>query len=269
MNNPDKYKIENDTLVIRGLKRRYRIMHITDSHICFQSELDDETIREKDRRTAEKWTSVGNGLSQLENFQNLVEYGHEIGCDLIVFSGDIVDRPSKGNVHEMFGLFETAGECFVVPGNHDTGKEFYRIVEEKTNVTPNIRVRELGELLLVGVDDGPRSVSDRIISELKKVLYGDRPVVLVHHIPIGTETLRSYAGRILKDSLPYYLLGMTGNGSNVEEYYGLLNEKGTALRAVLAGHLHFPHTDYLENGVPQYITGAALSGRARVIDVHG
>ncbi|MBR5767350.1 MAG: metallophosphoesterase [Clostridia bacterium] len=269
MKQPDKYKIERDTLVIPGLKKRYRILQISDSHICFQSELDDEAIREKDRRTAEIWTSVGNGLSQLENFQNLVEFGHDIGCDCLIFSGDTVDRPSKGNIYEMFRLIKTVGNCFVIPGNHDTGSEFYRFFTEETNESPEIRVKELGELLLVGIDNGSREISDRIISELKTVLSGNRPVVFVHHIPIDSETLHPYAEKILKDSLPYYLLDTTRGSPNIGEYYSLLNEKETALKAVLAGHMHFSHSDFLMNGVPQYVTGAALSGRARVIDIYG
>ncbi|MBE6637767.1 MAG: hypothetical protein E7618_08215 [Ruminococcaceae bacterium] len=269
MKRSEKYKIEWDTLVIPGLQGQYRILQISDSHICFESELDDEASREKGRKMAAIWTSVGNGLSQRENFDNLVDYGHEIGCDCFVFSGDMVDFASRGNVHEVFRIYETVGDYFVIPGNHDTGHYFYRHFLKTTNQSPDIQVKELGELLLVGIDNGKQSISDHMLKELEILLSGDRPVLLVHHVPLDNETLHVDAARLLKDSLPYYLLGMRGEGVNIEAYYDLLSKRHTSLKAILAGHLHFSHRDLLPNGVPQYVTGACLNGCARILCIQG
>lgn len=269
MKQPEKYKIEQDTLIIPGLQGRYRILQISDSHICFESELDDEAAWEKGRKMATIWTRVGNGLSQRENFDNLIEYGHEIGCDCFVFSGDMVDFASKGNIHEIFRAYETVGNYFVIPGNHDTGPHFYQYFLKETNQSPDIQVKELGELLLVGIDNGKQSISDRVLKELERLLSGNRPVLLVHHVPLDNETLHVDAARLLKDSLPYYLLGMRGNGLNIEAYYDLLSKRRTSLKAILAGHLHFSHCDQLPNGVPQYVTGTCLNGCVRILDIQG
>ena len=184
MKQPEKYKIEQDTLVIPGLKKQYCILQISDSHICFESELDDETTWEKSRKMATIWTSVGNGLSQRENFDNLIEYGRELRCDCFVFSGDMVDFASRGNIHEIFRVYETVGNYFVIPGNHDTGSIYYQYCMEKMNQSPDIQVKELGELLLVGIDNGTESISDHVLQKLETLLFGDRPVLLVHHVPL-------------------------------------------------------------------------------------
>lgn len=136
MKQPEKYKIEQKTLVIPGLKNRYRILQISDSHISYTSELDDEATREKAKKMTAIWTGVGNGFSQLENFDNLIDYGHEIGCDLFVFAGDMIDFTSQGNVHKIFRAYKKPGNYLAVPGNHETGEDYYRFCLKEANLTP-------------------------------------------------------------------------------------------------------------------------------------
>lgn len=264
----EKYTVEHETLIIEGLKGSYRIMQLSDSHMSLDSELDDEKTRERAEKQREVWRQHGNGLSQLENFRTLVEYGKENGVDMFLFAGDMADFQSKGTAHEAYLEFEKVGKYMYVLGNHETGKKFYEFYLESTNNSPEFQVMELGELLIVGIDNGLHSVSDEVMEKLEKLFGGDRPVIFMHHVPLDCETLHPDAVKFWAD-VKYFLFGLSGDGKNVKEYYELLGEKKTNLKAVIAGHLHFAHVDTLPNGVPQYVSAPCLAGYGRIIDIKG
>lgn len=269
MNNLEKYNIEKETLTIKGLKHNYRIMQISDSHMCFDSELDDEATREKARKMTDIWTSVGNTFSQIENYDKMLLVGKENNCDMFVFAGDIVDFPSKGNLVGLKKkLLESENFIFTL-GNHERSAQFDSDFAELMCGSTMIHTKELGEVLFVSFNDASHSVSPEALSELRKILNGERPVILVHHIPLSAPELHNDAVRILKDSHKYYILGYIGERQGVDEYHELLTKEQTSLKACLAGHLHFAHKDTFENGVIQYTSGPCLNGYARIIDIIG
>lgn len=148
MNNLEKYNIEKETLTIKGLKHNYRIMQISDSHMCFDSELDDEATREKARKMTDIWTSVGNTFSQIENYDKMLLIGKENNCDMFVFAGDIVDFPSKGNLVGLKKkLLESENFIFTL-GNHERSAQFDSDFAELMCGSTMIHTKELGDYCL-------------------------------------------------------------------------------------------------------------------------
>ncbi len=268
MLNDPRYRVERETLIIPELTRTYRILQLADSHMSPDSPLDSDEIREKAAKHREIWMAHGNGVPQEENFNTFVALAEKEAVDLAVLCGDMTDFPSVGTADEGRKRYEAFGNYLYVPGNHEQGIRFPAYYADATRGNPALRIVELDELTFVGVDNGCHTVSDEVMDTLETVLHGDKPVILVHHIPVDCETLHPAAVNYWED-VTYFLFGLSGEGENIDRYNRLLSEEHTQLRAVLAGHLHFDHIDRFPNGVPQYVAAPCLAGYGRVIDIRG
>lgn len=268
MSNESAMRLDRDTLIIPGLSRTYRILQITDSHMSPDSPLDSDEEREKAAKHRDIWMQHGNGLTQEANFEAFAALAKEEAVDLSVLCGDMTDFPSPGTAAEGVKCYETLGRYLYVPGNHEQGIRFPAYYAAATGGNPALQTTEVGELLFVGVDNGCHTVSDEVMDELERLLHGDKPVILVHHIPVDCETLHPAAVDYWQD-VTYFLFGLSGNGENIDRYNRLIREEHTQLRAVFAGHLHFDHVDVFENGVPQYVAAPCLAGYGRLVEIKG
>lgn len=261
-------RLDRETLTIPSLTRSYRLLHISDSHMSPDSPLDTDEMREKAAKHREVWMAHGNGATQDENFDAFVALAREENIDLAVLCGDMTDFPSVGTADEGRKRYERLGNYLYVPGNHEQGIRFPEFYKDATRGNPALQVIDLGELLFVGVDNGCHTVSDEVMDSLERLLRGDKPVVLAHHVPVDCDTLHPAAVAYWED-VTYFLFGLSGKGENIERYVRLLTEEHTQLRAVLAGHLHFDHVDRFPNGVPQYVAAPCLAGYGRMLDIKG
>ncbi len=254
----DRFRIDRETLTIPGLTRTYRFMQLSDSHMSPDSPLDDDATREKAAKHREVWMAHGNGLTQEDNFEALAALGKQEQVDLFLLAGDMTDFPSVGTADEGKKCYDRLlGSYVYVPGNHEQG-----------NDNPPLQVYDCGELLVVGVDNGAHTVDDDTMDALETLAHGDKPIILLHHVPVDCDTLHPAAVDYWQD-VTYFLFGASGKGENIDRYNRLVREEKTAIRAVIAGHLHFAHIDTFENGVTQYVSAPTLAGYARILEVHG
>ncbi len=267
MNDPH-FRIERNTLTVDGLTDTYRILHLSDSHMSPDSPLDSDDDRARAAHQREVWMGHGNGLTQEENFKRLVAFGKQEQADFFVFAGDMTDFPSKGTAAAGKALYDTAGTYLYVLGNHEGVKEHYALFEPATDSHPVIQIRDVGELRFVGVDNTAHTVDRAVLDTLADVLYGDKPVIVVHHTPLSAPTLRPDAIAYWQD-VSYFLFGEKGLDDNAREYVRLLTTEHTRLQAVLCGHLHFSHKDVFDNGVTQFVSAPALTGYGHLLTVTG
>ncbi len=263
----DKFLIERATLTIEGLENTYRFLQMSDSHMSIDSPLDSNEMREKAAKHREIWMTHGNGLTQEENFAALAAFGNE-HADCFLLAGDMADFPSVGTADEMTKSFCSLKDYLYAPGNHEMGSEHPDLYAAATNGSPALQVKELGELRLVAVDNAAHSIEDDVMDRLEALLTGDKPVILLHHTPVSCATLRPAAVSYWGD-VSYFLFGEKGEGKNIARYNKLLTQQRTRLNAVIAGHLHFYHTDMFDNGVMQFVSAPCLSGYARLLTVKG
>ena len=263
-----RFRVARETLVIPGLTRRYRVLQLADSHMSPDSPLDTDEMREKAAKHREVWMAHGNGVPQEDNFRAFAALANTEDIDLAVLCGDMTDFPSPGTAAAAVPYYTSLGEYLYVPGNHEQGIRFPAYYEAATRGNPALQIVDCGELVFVGVDNGCHTVSDETMTALEAVLHGDKPVILVHHIPVDCDTLHPAAVDYWED-VTYFLFGLSGQGENIDRYNRLLREEHTQLRAVLAGHLHFEHIDRFENGVTQYVAAPCLAGYGRILDIIG
>lgn len=264
----ERYRIDRERVVIPGLSRTYRVLQLADSHMSPDSPLDSDEMRKKAAKHREVWMAHGNGVPQEDNFAHFAELAKEEAVDLAVLCGDMTDFPSVGTADEGAKRYAMLGNYLYVPGNHEQGIRFPELFAAATRGDPALQVVDLGELRFVGVDNGCHTVSDDVIDKLDALLHGDRPVILVHHIPVDCETLHPAAVNYWED-VTYFLFGLSGTGDNIDRYNRLVREDRTQLCAVLAGHLHFDHVDRFENGVTQYVAAPCLAGYGRILEFTG
>ncbi len=267
MNDP-RFRIDRSTLRIDGLQHTYRVMHLSDAHLNPDSSLDSEEDRAKAAQLREVWMQHGNGLTAAENFERLIAFGKEEAVDLFALAGDMTDFPSPGTAAEGKAMYDTTGQFLYVLGNHEAGKAHEHLFAPATGGNPIIQVRDVGELRFVGVHNAAHTVDSAVLDTLSRVLYGDKPVILVQHTPLSVDTLRPDAIAYWQD-VSYFLFGETGLDDNAREYVRLLTTERTQLKAVLCGHLHLAHTDTYDNGVVQYISAPTLSGYGHLLTVTG
>lgn len=264
-----RFRIDRETLIIPGLTRTYRFMQLSDSHLSPDSPLDTDEIRRKAAHQREVWLAHGNGIDLEEDFRALAAVGRDEKVDLFLLAGDMTDFPSPGTAHEAAILFQKElGDYFYVPGNHEAGIRFPDYYTALTNGNPAVQVREFDELTLIGIDNGLHTVTDEAINTLERVAHGDKPVVLLHHVPVDCETLHPAAQTFWEDPT-YFLFGAPGGGENVERYIDLVSREENAIKAVIAGHMHYDHIDVFENGVTQYISAPTLGGYGRILEIKG
>ena len=262
------YRLERETLVIPGLQHTYRILQLADSHMSLDSPLDNDEMRQKAAKHRDAWMPHGNGRPQDENFRHFAALAKEEEFDLAVLCGDMTDFPSPGTADEGRRCYEQLGDYLYVPGNHEQGIRFPQYYADATRGNPALQVVDIGELRFVGVDNGCHTIDDDTMDKLEALLRGDKPVILVHHIPVDCDTLHPAAVDYWED-VTYFLFGLSGNGENIDRYNRLVRDESTKLCAVLAGHLHFDHIDRLPNGVTQYVAAPCLAGFGRILTIKG
>lgn len=277
-------EITEETVYIDGLEGEYTFLFLTDSHVV----TPDDRASEQEREYVEQRYGMfvnAEGISSAEQFPAWIAYANEAGVDAVLLGGDIIDSPSNANIEWLQGqLAELEMPYLYVPGNHDWtypweymtdyGKENY-LSELAPMMRGNTAVQsvEIGELLLVGVDNSANQVNPDAISGYEDLLAQNKPVIVINHVPYAAETLLPKA--VEAWSSPTVIGNGNGGGIWPNDTSGYFLELTTAenspVRLVLAGHVHL-YDDGVINQEPQLrqiVGNAAYEGSALLIRVTG
>lgn len=277
-------RITEETVYIEGLESEYTFLFLTDSHVVIQDGKDTE----QERQYAEqRYGMFANeeGISSAEQFPAWVAYANEMDVDAVLLGGDIIDSPSDANVEWLQKQLEELEMPYLyVPGNHDWtypweymtdyGKENY--LSKLGTMMPagtTVQSVEIGELLLVGVDNSTNQVNPDVISDYKAFLEQGKPVIIMNHVPFATESLLPKA--VEAWSSPAVIGDGNGGGiwpDGTSEYFlELTAAEDSPVELVLAGHVHLYDDSVIsgERQVRQIVGDAAYEGHAALITVTG
>lgn len=273
------------TVPVKGLDREYKILHITDLHACAVSEEEASAMpayRLDYIRQRQGLFAGGRPYPADAALPVLFDYAAEIGADLILMTGDILDFPSDTNLAILRACMEKSSiPCLYITGNHDwsfaddyhtKNAEILHLtrVGELSGGDPHFACIELGGLTVCAVDSGLDRIHattlDAYTALSRKNRAAGKPLILALHVPIHVETLvwdsTMVWGREL--AIGEGALG-EWDAHTVSFYRAVAVEGDMAPDAVIAGHVHFDHEDVLPNGVSQYITDVACDGHCRVL----
>lgn len=273
------------TVPIRGLKKEYKILHITDLHASEFTEAEAGKMSPNRlayieiRRT--HWAG-GRSFVSAEALPMLIDYAKEIKADLILMTGDMLDFPSEANL----GLMEACIKASAVPvlyitGNHDWSYAddyhtpnaealYLPRVEAISACTHHAACHETDEVLVFAVDSSrdciQRDTLEAYRAAARRAKTEGKTLILALHVPIHAATLVEDATRVWGRELAVGedALG-AGDATTMDFYKTVAVESELSPDVVIAGHVHFDHEDVFPNGVTQYITDIACDGHCRVI----
>ena len=269
-------KIENETLKIKGLKREYTFIHISDAHLSYAPFGADDEEKALCLEHTEEWTR--DGKTPLESFDEVCEFVNDEKPDALFITGDCVDYASENNssyLKAQIGKMNT--EVLYVYGNHESvnykekpenPKIYYPLYEDLMKGSPAYWVKDYGDLLVCAVDDADKKITKEQLDFLKKQIARNIPILLLIHIPISTATIKEpIENKWGEGAMSYFALDGDNPCSETVEYCELIKKADNNIAAIFTGHIHTPYKGEFSNGRIMYAAGAAFDGYARKITV--
>ncbi len=263
-------------ITVKGLKKEYRILHITDYHIVLTDERDEGRIIQSVGYWDGKPLSLlinsdykrftFNGKTTAELFCALCDKLRDNPdcADVIVFTGDIIDCYTPLAFEFMRDNIKKFKTPFMfVIGNHDmkfsnmSEDDTRQIFKEICGENTYLQKMKLDELTLVGVYNGPYYYPEKSLSDLNDALKGEENVILFQHVPLPEDDYNRFISENEK--------------SEVKESYRTVFEWITAadspIKAVIAGDDHV-ESHYMIGDVPQHVSPLASEFAPVLFKIH-
>ena len=264
---PNSVLIHDYKIPVPGIRKKV-IWHFSDIHLTEYDALStpEEVLRAKE--SAEGWEetrryfAVKNGepwepeqrIPAAEHLKALLELAKT--GDALLVAGDMSEYISPANMRhldEAFGSFPIP--WLAVCGNHDPadqipdGHVYSRVKQEA-------QILELEDMVILGLDDSQRAVNAGQLETLKRLLRGEKPLLILMHVPFSTPENRA----ILEECGEYFRLDHPQATPEAEVFRELIRENAHKIVAVMAGHLHFGNVSELVPGVTQYVSSQGILG---------
>ena len=267
-----------------GAEKPFRLLHITDTHLC----LADERDNERKNNLAEGRKKVfGDGEDALAWS---IEKSKELDA-LLVHTGDLLDFVSEANI-DAAKKFTDENDCFFAAGNHEFSLYVGEAWEDKAYrdqsldkvqaaFKNDIRFcsRVVNGINLIAIDNSYYRFEQEQLDALKAEVQRGLPILLFMHNPMHTDEFYNYRRNVEGVKIAY----LTGTPAEMMSDYDdhrfrqqcpdditieatdyIANEP--MIKALFTGHLHFSHeTPYF--GRMQYVTGGAGNRIARLIEI--
>lgn len=277
------------TVIRIGLETPFRALHLSDTHFCLTNESDPPRVRELGERRTVDFEGQDTGCIR-RYWEEAVSYARAEGLP-ILHTGDLLDFLSFGNAEAAKQIMQE-NDIFFATGNHEfchyvgeAREDLSYKMEQLPKIQPSFpdpmlfASRVIGGVNFVAVDDGYYLFTDwqreRLMHEAAKGL----PIVLMLHNPLHTDKLYSVMMNEKRQPCAY----LTGTPEDMRACYPEYRRiqqcpdeptlrfidyatHEPAVRAILAGHLHFSWDGLLPSGTPMYVTGGGYEGYAREIE---
>lgn len=274
MNIPEGILVHNFKIPIPGVRKKI-LWHFSDVHLALHDALSSPAEAERAEKSTANWVDGRLWFSQRygepdatcqrksarEHFDTLL--GLAEGADALILAGDICEYVSPANLRFLDSrLGELNTPFLAVCGNHDRAADIpdgYLYSRAKAPV----QLMDLGDLLLIGLDDSCRSITKDQTRQFSAALSQGKPVIVVLHIPIMTEGNRN----LLLDCGDYFRLNHPEADEDTLEFIDLLRQNSSRIAAVLAGHLHFRNESEIAPGLRQYVSSQGILGNVNRYEI--
>ena len=273
-----------NTKIKIGVEKPFSILHITDTHLMFANESDDEL---KNKLAVDRWNWIPakEGMEKLDYAYNI----HKETAFPIFHTGDLIDFVSNENLKRAKEFIDKT-DCFFACGNHEFSKYLYF---EELNETPEYRAESFDEVQsahrndisfaskiingvnMVAIDDSYYTVDADQFSKLKAEVAKGLPIVLFMHVPIYCKEM--YERFYVSPSRPLFMLNapeelikeypkenyiqQKTDALTAEATEYILNEP--LIKACVTGHLHADFECMLNDHLLQIVTDMTT---ARIIE---
>ena len=265
---------ENKIELNIGLKKEYRIIHISDVHASTFSEDDSDENKKEALKAEDIWQKQRTWFADKfhEHYDeshmipskqcliNLVDYINKEKPDAALFSGDIIDYYSKSNYSMLVNELKRVECPFLFScGNHEIPPQRYKEIIGSDN---GFSLIDFDEFKIVSLDNSSKEVTIETLTSLKKELEDNKPIIIAIHIPISTDHNKEEMSNLD----PYFIMTKEEANSISKEFIDLLvNNKN--IKAILCGHIHGYHQSYFAESKPQITASSGLIGWVNIITI--
>jgi 3',5'-cyclic AMP phosphodiesterase CpdA len=284
-------------IFIKGLQKKTRILHLTDTHISIYDE-SEKRYHEYGARMDNAFLDrehykTGEGVTSIEGFYELMALAKEQQFDLIALTGDIVNNPSKASVKFVKDEVEKTGIPSVyVAGNHDWHYEGMEGSADELRQTwinnglapfygdnnPLFYSKQVNGLNIVCIDNSTYQVNEEQLVFFEEQASLDMPIVLLMHIPLYTPKDGERGGvgtcgdprwgEAIDNGFEIerrQRWNKEGNLPSTMEFVEIV-KNNKKLAAVFVGHKHRARMDSINANAIQYTTGGSYNGRYRIVE---
>lgn len=264
---PEGILVHEFKIPIPGVKKKL-LWHFSDVHLALHDALSSPEEAAKAAEATAGWVDGRLWFSQhygepdapcqrksaREHFDALLELAAT--GDAVILAGDICDYVSLANLRHLDSrLKDLDTPVLAVCGNHDKAEDIPDGYVYSGTKAP-VQLLDLGDLLLVGLDDSCRKITREQNRQFLEILSLGKPVIVVLHIPIMTEGNRE----LLLDCGDYFRLNHPEADEDTLKFIEILRRNTSQIVAVLAGHLHFRNESEIAPGLTQYVSSQGILG---------
>lgn len=266
-----------------GLEKPIKLLHVTDSHLAFVNEQDNERKHALAQR-------LGDPMKE-RYLQEHITYAEE-NCDLLVHTGDLMDFVSHANTDKAREILKN-DHIFFIAGNHEYSQYVGEAWEDnayRMNSYMEIdrmggfcvpmlwNTRIVGGVNIVGIDNSYYQFEEWQLHRLKKEVERGLPIILAFHDPLFEHSLYEYHLKKTPNECTY-LVGCDEEHLLPYSEFRAVQQRPDActlqfieyvknepqIKAILTGHLHFNFESNLTDTLPQFVTGGGYEGVAREV----
>ncbi len=269
-------KLETVTIKIPGLSRNYTFYHTSDCHIAYAGPDESAEAKEKAQKMIDAWSYTG--LLPVDALEQVLHMAQKDKVDGLFLCGDVADYLSAGTLKAVRErLTGVSTELFYVCGNHERSgvepadsRDFYPAYADLMHGAPGFWVRDFGEFVIVGMDNGDKQMRKEQLELLQKQFEVGKPILLLIHIPILTEAIMPPVHQKWGPNGPdYFLLGQETDTELSRRFCQMLADPSAPIAAVFAGHIHLSHAGEIIPGRMQYTSGPTFESAIRKYVVTG
>ena len=258
---------ENKIILNLNLKHEYHFIHFSDVHAISYEKNDSEKEKNKAIENEKAWDYVKKDfakhfneyfgkeheISSKECLCKLIDYTNKENPNLLVLTGDIIDYNSNSNFKFLKEELNTL-KCpyLFTNGNHEAQEEFY---DEITNSSSDFNVYEFEDLLVIGIDDSLKSVSENQLNKLKNEVKKNKSIILCMHIPLLTK----YNEKEMEKYDSYFIINYKNCNESSKAFIDYVTNE-PLIKAILCGHTHGASTTYINKNKPQLCASSGLIG---------
>ncbi len=273
-------QIKENHLKIEGVKGEHLFLHFSDTHAIYSDSLSSSEEIAKAKEHEKGWDVVKRDFARhfgepfnkeheipsYKAFLQLMDYAKIVRPERLLLSGDIIDYLSPAALRLLKAALSEYGTDYIyVPGNHEGRYDKHSELLQFNNGSDDVGIYESDGFIIASVDDSEKTVSDKQLATLERLLTGKVPVVLLMHIPISTELNCEE----MKKFDSYYVISNDTADKNAHEFLKLLTRPDSAVKAILCGHVHGYHLSYFYNGKPQICASSGLAGFVHKLTITG
>lgn len=260
-----------------GATAPFKLLHVSDTHLVYADERDDERKLKLARRRSEVFPNAE---------ADMIDTGLRAKKEhaLIVHTGDLIDFVSWKNL-DAARLFCFDNDCFMAAGNHEFSQYVGEAKEDAAYRNQSLEkvqacfkndircaVREINGVKLIALDNSYYLFDEYMLDTLKHESADGKPIILLMHTPLFTPELHDYMINTLGHPCAY----LCGTPENLlksyppERYIQQKPDEITLatidfikccpeIKCILTGHIHKDFVGRITPALTQYAVGLDTS----------